>query len=195
MGRFAHQKTNARNAPSKRIFDAFFRIIFLDHRPRQAQRRQKRDADRRTNDNTTTTNNSKVRQRKLRGEMDLKEWSELERMEAPEELFTHFDSLSYCQDTVELKMYEIKSSNSLSGVQILAVNESVGAHSGESDNDDDSRNYDLIEDFVEDFMSDFHDDFLDYLLQEMVQDALHEVYENHLLDIIADEAQERMEYQ
>ena len=90
-------------------------------------------------------------------------------------------------------MYEIKSANSLSGVQILAVNES--AHSGESDNDDDSRNYDLIEDFVEDFMSDFHDDFLDYLLQEMVQDALHEVYENHLLDIIADEAQERMEYQ
>jgi hypothetical protein len=83
-------------------------------------------------------------------------------------------------------MYEIKGNQNIiqnqnrQQVQIVHIDESAT----ESDEEDD------IDGFVEDFLSDFHEDFLDFLLNELVQDALHETYENHLLDLIADEAED-----
>lgn len=82
-------------------------------------------------------------------------------------------------------MYEIRSTDDIAGVDESGTS---------SENEDDIGNQ-LVIDFVDDFLSDYHDKFLDFLLNELVQDAIHESYENHLLDIIADEADDRMDYQ
>ena len=89
-------------------------------------------------------------------------------------------------------MYEIKSSDDINGVQIVTIDDSSNSDNDESFSQCNALD---IDEYVEDFMSDFLDDhFLDDFLNELIQGVIHECYENHMLDIIADEADDRMNF-
>ena len=44
-----------------------------------------------------------------------------------------------------------------------------------------------IDGFIDDFLSDYVENFLEIILYDYIVESIHENYENHMLDLIADE--------